>query len=185
MSRSESLANLTDVSDSDGSVSTESDYGFPLAAHDDGKTGKMFEHVQPIIDSLPSVLTDDERQTAIDVIKRNADIFSKHEFDLGRTNLMTHRIDVGNSEPVAQPLRSHPRAYLDIIDQTVDKMLQFGIVEPSSSAWQSNIVLVSKKDGSSPRMTIDYRFLNEKTKKTKFPLAKTSDCLRALGNSLY
>jgi hypothetical protein len=68
-----------------------------------------------------------------------------HDFDLGRTNLMTHRIDVGNSEPVAQQLRSHPGAYLDFIEQTVDRMLQVGILEPSESPWQSNIVLVSKK----------------------------------------
>jgi len=34
-----------------------------------------FEHVQPMIESLPDSLTDQQRQMAIDLIKRNADVF--------------------------------------------------------------------------------------------------------------
>ena len=60
---------------------------------------------------------------AINLVLHNADVFSKHEFDLGLTNLLTHRIDTGQSEPLAEPRRRHPIVYLDHIDQTVEKMM--------------------------------------------------------------
>ena len=50
-------------------------------------------HVSPIIDALPTALTDDERQRAVDLIIRNADVFSRHEFDLGCTSILKYRID--------------------------------------------------------------------------------------------
>ena len=33
------------------------------------------EHVQPVIDSLPDSLTGQQRQVAVDLMKRNADVF--------------------------------------------------------------------------------------------------------------
>jgi hypothetical protein len=70
--------------------------------------------------TLPAELTDVERQRAVDVIIRNADVFSKHEFDLGCTDLLEYRIDTGDHQPIAEPLRPHARAHLHIIDETVD-----------------------------------------------------------------
>ena len=36
----------------------------------------MYDHVQPIIDSLPLELSDEQRQMAIGLIKRNADVLA-------------------------------------------------------------------------------------------------------------
>jgi len=48
-----------------------------------------FAHVQPVIDKLPETLTVEQREKAIALIKRNVDVFGRHEFDVGRTNLLT------------------------------------------------------------------------------------------------
>ena len=54
--------------------------------------GDDFSHVQPVIDKLPSSLTAEQRAQAIDLIKSNADIFSRSEFDVGCTDLLTAKI---------------------------------------------------------------------------------------------
>ena len=52
-------------------------------------------HIQPVIDALPSELTAAQRQAACEFIRRHAEIFSKSEFDLGRTGIVKHTIDTG------------------------------------------------------------------------------------------
>ena len=61
-------------------------------------------------------------------------------------------------------------------------MLETGAIRPSSSPWASPIVLVRKKDGS-VRFCVDYRKLNDATKKDVHPLPRTSDMLESLAGA--
>ena len=63
-------------------------------------------------------------------------------------------------------------------------MLKRGIVEPSSSPWSSNVVLVTKKGGGA-RFCVDYRVLNSLTKKDAYRLAPVSECLDSLAGSKW
>ena len=142
-------------------------------------------HIDPVIATLPDDLTIDERDRAVQLLTANADIFSRHEFDYGRTGLLTFSIDTGDHRPIAQPLRRHPRAYLDLIDETVNKLLQAKVIEPAASPWNFNVVLVAKPNNPIPRVTIDYRALNAITYKDHFPLPKIRECLDTLSGSIY
>ncbi|GFX39815.1 retrovirus-related Pol polyprotein from transposon 412 [Trichonephila clavipes] len=77
------------------------------------------------------------------------------------------RIILKDEEPVCQPPRR-----LDFTERQVNKQIEEwlneGITRPSSAEYASPIVFVKKKDGSS-RMCIDYRKLNQKLVKDKFP----------------
>ena len=53
-------------------------------------------------------------------------------------------------------------------------MLTQGIIQPSCSPWASPVTLVRKPDGS-VRFCVDYRKLNQVTKKDRFPLAQVAD----------
>ena len=64
------------------------------------------------------------------------------------------------------------------------KMLQAGVVEPSSSPWSSPVCLVRKKCGG-VRWCVDYRCLNDITVKDSFPLPKISECLYTLSGSIW
>ena len=165
------------------SIFRSSDCSASLSA--DCEVRGELEYLSPIINSLPADLTDEQKRMATNIILRNADVFSKHEYDLGRTNLLVHTIDTGDHKPFAQPLRSHPRVYLDTIDQAVDNLLKVGVIEPASSPWASNIVVVAKPGNPVPRITIDYRQLNSLCYKDKYPLKKISDCLDAMNGSVF
>ena len=61
----------------------------------------------------------------------------------------------------------------------MDNMLKQGTIEPASSPWASNAVLVKKK-GDSFRCSVDYRQLNSVTRKDVYPLPRIDDCLDAM-----
>jgi len=113
-----------------------------------------------------------------------SDVFSQSEFNLGHCAALPHRTDTGNARPFKKQLRRHPIAHLDFIDNQVDQMLQAEVVEPCSSPWSSNVVLVKKVDGTL-RFCVDYRRLNDLTYKDLFPLLRIDTCLDALGGSVY
>ena len=63
-------------------------------------------------------------------------------------------------------------------------MLDNGIIRPSSSPWNSPIILVKKKDNST-RFVCDFRGLNDVTKKDAYPLPHIRDVLDKMQGSQY
>ena len=63
--------------------------------------------------------------------------------------------------------------------QAIEEMQNAGVIEPSLSPWASPIVLVRKKDGTT-RFCVDYRKLNQATKKDSYPLPRIDDTLETL-----
>ena len=115
---------------------------------------------------------------------KNSDVFMGLDGKLGRTDLVKHRIDTGE----AQPIKSRPYrtaiSQREIIDNQIDEMLAGDQIECSDSPWCSPVVLVQKKD-KSYRFCIDYRKLNNVTVKDSFPIANLNDCLDALSGSQW
>jgi len=91
-----------------------------------------------------------------------------------------------NFKPVAQPQRRLNLAMKEVVKKEVQKLLEVGMIYPiSNSAWVSSVQMVPKKSGvtvihnekneliptrtiSSWRMCIDYRKLNQATRKYHF-----------------
>ena len=117
-------------------------------------------HVRVVIDNLPSKLNSDQLTAAGKFIRDRAGLFSKSDYDIGRTNMVRHVIDTGMHRLFKQPLRRHPLWHLEIIDKHVSVMLQNDISEPAASPWASNVVLVRKANGQL-RFCVDYLQLNQ------------------------
>ena len=64
----------------------------------------------------------------------------------------------------------------------VQYMLTEGIIKPSSSAWSFVVMLVEKKD-SGLRFCVDYRRLNDETKKDCCPVFRVNDTLDMLSGA--
>ena len=62
------------------------------------------------------------------------------------------------------------------MSQHIEDMHRRGIIQPSTSAWASPVVLVPKRDNTY-RFCVDYRKLNAITKKYVYPLPRIEDIL--------
>ncbi|XP_053351273.1 uncharacterized protein LOC128520866 [Clarias gariepinus] len=86
------------------------------------------------------------------------------------------------------PVRLHPRrlplAKRAIAEQTLREMADSGVIEPASGPWSSPVVLVRKKD-ESWRFCVDYRRLNEVTRKDSYPLPRIDDALEHVAGSAW
>ena len=118
------------------------------------------------------------------MLRNYCSILSTGERDLGRTSIAQHGIDTGDARPIRQPLRRHPPAHSVAIRDHVSTMLEQGIIEPTQSPWASNIVLVKKKDGSL-RCCVDYRQLNNVTRKDAYPLPRIDVCLDSMSEAQW
>lgn len=124
-------------------------------------------------------LSQDQKPLLCSLLGRNADVFSKGPEDLGHTDLVLHKVNTGDAAPIRQPPRRLPSQKKDEAHKAVTEMLQQGLIEPSASPWAAPIVLVRKKDGSW-RFCVDYRRLNDVTKKDSYPLPRIDDTLDQL-----
>jgi hypothetical protein len=74
--------------------------------------------------------------------------------------------------------------YKDEIEKNIKDLLQIGHIRPSSNPFSSLVVLVKKKDGSM-RMCIDYRALNKKTIKNRYPILRIDELMDELRGEKY
>ena len=118
------------------------------------------------------------------LLRDYADIFAALDADCRRTGLVQHAIDTGAARPIR--LRPH-RLALAIHQAAEDKVREMaasGLIEPSSSPWAAPAVLVKKKDGSW-RFCVDYRRLNDVTRKDSYLLPRIDDALDYIGGSSW
>ena len=113
-----------------------------------------------------------------------SDIISVDASDLGQTTLVQHEINTGDATPIRQPPRRLPFHQRRDVQELVSDMLERGVVELSNGPWSSPIVLVKKKDGTT-RFCMDFRKVNDLTKKDAHPLPRIDDTLDALGGAQW
>ncbi|GFT05187.1 retrovirus-related Pol polyprotein from transposon 412 [Trichonephila clavipes] len=88
-------------------------------------------------------------------------------------------ITVTDDKPIYHSPRRLPFTERDIVDKQIDEWIQNGVIEPCSSAYASQVLVVLKKDGS-PRVCIDFRKLNRVLVKDHYPLPLIEDILDKL-----
>ena len=141
-------------------------------------------HLQKLFDVSSLEKTEGQVKAIGELLNDVKDVFSKDDYDLGRTHLAEHSIDTGDAKPIKQPPRRLPMAFAGEDRKAIEKLQMQGSIRPSTSPWASPIVLVRKKDGS-VRPCVDYRRVNAVTRKDAFPLPRTQDCLDALSGSIW
>ena len=101
----------------------------------------------------------------------------------GSTDILEHEIITEDVPPIkmrSRPLNPH---YASDLRRQLDEWLEEGIICPSNSPWSFPCVPVKKKNSTKFRWCIDYRKLNDITKKDAYPLPSIADNLARLGKS--
>lgn len=92
-----------------------------------------------------------------------------------------HEINLTNDAPVCSGLRPMSPKELGMVREELEKLTEQGLIQPSNSSFGSPVLFVQKKDGTW-RMCIDYRALNSKTIKDRYPLPRIDSLLDRVGS---
>jgi hypothetical protein len=90
---------------------------------------------------------------------------------LSEYSILSHRlhVEVNTSHSYQNINNRHPKRFKDEIEKAIKELLAMGHIRPTTSPFAPLVVLVLKKDGTF-RMCIDYRALNKKTIKNRYPI---------------
>jgi hypothetical protein len=118
------------------------------------------------------------------VLQEFSDVFME-PFSLPPSRQIDHSIPLKEG---TAPVNVRPYRYAHyqkkVIEKQVQEMLNFGLVQPSTSPFSSPVILVKKKYGNW-RFCTDYRALNAAIIKDRFPIPTVEDMLDELYGASY
>ena len=141
-------------------------------------------HLEDLYKSSSTNLSLNESNKVKQLLIKHQDVFSTGSTDLGRTDIIRHKIDTNDAKPVRLPPRRIPIHLQAEVDAEINKMIESKVIRPSKSPWASCIVNVRKPDGSL-RVCQDYRRLNALTVKDSYPLPRIDMSLDRLAGSRW
>ncbi|GFX42905.1 transposon Tf2-8 polyprotein [Trichonephila clavipes] len=97
------------------------------------------------------------------------------------TTALKMKIILSDEKPIAQRSRRLSLPEKRKVEKQIDEWLEQGIIRESCSDFSSPVVVCKKKDGTM-RLCIDYRKLNKKIVKDRYPLPIIEEVLDKLGN---
>ena len=111
-------------------------------------------------------LNESQKHQVETFLQEYADVFSGKP---NLTDVVTHRIDTGDSPPIRCTPYKVPQKLEEEVNKEITKMLEMGIIRPSTSPWAFPAVIVPNPDGTI-RFCVDYRKLNSITKMDAYPI---------------
>ena len=142
------------------------------------------EHLKIVIENSKNNLTLEQSIKLKKLLIEYQNVFSKNDYDLGNFTALEHKIDTGDARPIKQKMRLTPIEFANEEEDHLNKMLNAGVIKPSISDWASPPVLIRKRDGSE-RWCLDFRALNNVTKKDTYPLPIIEECLDTLSGNVW
>src|SRR6266498_813717 len=107
------------------------------------------------------------------ILNEYDDVVSKGSHDIGNCKLVKHDIRLNDERPIKWKQLPRSAKENEWIKGQIDEILKNGVIEPSTSPYAFNIVIVGKKDRAGEgmdRMCINYASLNEVIEKDSRPI---------------
>jgi hypothetical protein len=137
----------------------------------------------PSTASLNSIRT--QEQQVLDQLLASFDSVFSEPAGLPPSRPCDHRIHLKPaSGPVAVAPYRYPQLQKNELEAQCAKMLQQGIIRPSTSPFSAPVLLVKKPDNTW-RFCVDYRALNDATVKDKFPIPVVEELLDELNGAKF
>ena len=126
-------------------------------------------------------LTEGQRQQVRNLLHEYSDVFSGRP---NLTNVAMHKIDTGDSLPIRCSPYKIPQKLEEEVNKEIEKMLEMGIIRPSTSPWAAPVVIVPKPDGTI-RLCVDYRKINRVTKMDAYPIPSMERMIEKIASAKY
>ena len=149
-------------------------------------TGTRGERLQKLIGQQDwTHLSNDQQKHLSNVVLSHEKLFMLDKKEIGTISGEPAHIAVSNPNPCKSPMYRYPEHAKVLVSQMLVDMEERGVIESSSAAWLSPIVLVNKPDGSK-RMCLDFRRVNDHLTADVYPLPRLEDLVTvAAGHQYY
>ena len=151
---------------------------------EDLKKPTILEIIDSSMKDEASMLTANEKNKLAKLLLKYESIISRGPTNIGNCTFLTHRIDTGDKITIRIAPRRIPYFQQDEVQQDISAKETAVIVRKYTSPWAFPIVVVRKKYGTA-RICVDYRRLNDVTKKDAYQLPKIDDIFDALRGAKY
>ena len=148
--------------------------------------GNRKEKLKDLLSQQPTRnLTKEHRKGLEKTLLEHDKVFLLEEGEIGTFQTPPAHIEVVNPIPSRAPIYRYPETAKGVISDMLEDMEARGVIEPSTAAWLSPIVLVNKPDGTK-RMCLDYRKVNQHLATDIYPLPRLSELVeQASGHKFY
>ena len=138
-----------------------------------------FEEDEDVGTKMKGICSDFDEGQVYRLAEEFPDIFSDTP---GKTSVCKLVIKISEALPIASMPYRVPDRLKEGVRQEVNKLIELGVVVPSTSPWASPIVPVPKSDGSI-RLCIDYRRINSITVADPYYMTTLEEILERVGGS--
>ena len=115
-----------------------------------------------------------------DLICKYQHVFSANKFDLGRTDVVQHKIRLKSSQPIHKKQYRIAWEHQQAVQDHVDELLKANCIQYSRSPFNAPIFCVKKPSGG-VRVVQDFRFLNEESYEDRYVIREIQECLDLVG----
>lgn len=129
-------------------------------------------------------LSFDHKRELLKLLNDYRDCFAQNTQELGKASGIEMKIKLIDEEPVTYRPYRLSFAEREKVRHIIADLMDNEIIRESESPYASPILLVKKKNNET-RMCVDYRALNAKTVKDKYPIPRLDDYLDKLKGSRY
>ena len=133
------------------------------------------EKLQQILQSRDwSHLEPEQKDKLFHLVLNHDPLFIVEKNELGSLQTTPAHINLTNPQPCRAPIYRYPEKAKDLIAEILKDLESRDIIENSTAAWLSPIVLVNKSNGEK-RMCLDYRKVNKHLAVDIHPLPKLEE----------
>ena len=148
------------------------------------------ERVRIILEKIgANKLERPRRKRVIKLVKKFPYLFYLPGDDFPGTTLTTHHIPTIDDLPLSTKQYRYPPVHKEEIRKQISKLLELGVISPSTSPYNSPLWIVPKKADARGnrqwRMVIDFRALNAKTVGDAYPLPNITEILDRVGGAKF
>uniref|UniRef100_A0A914XFA8 Reverse transcriptase domain-containing protein n=1 Tax=Plectus sambesii TaxID=2011161 RepID=A0A914XFA8_9BILA len=151
-------------------------------------------------DLSKSALSPKGKEAMEELLRKYRPAFCRSNWELGFTNKLTYKLDVGDAQPVtSRPIRIAAQLQ-PVVEKMVQEMLEQGLIIPSDGVWLAPLLIICKKsnvnstDPDLPhfcqndqfRVVIDYHQMNKLLKNCiNLPTPRTNVCINILKGAKF